>query len=123
MKRLLPVSYHTRSKKPRIDDIVSIRPIMVSATHIHNYMINDTLVDWLKLRTPVKRRITRQTPTLSFDKFIKEKGLNFENKVVEYIKNQELPITTISNYITDEDCKKTVSAMKAGIPIIHSASC
>jgi hypothetical protein len=122
MKRLLPISYHTRSKKPRIDDIVSIQPIMVSATHIHNYMINDTLVDWLKLRTtPVKRRVSSSTQTLSFDKFIKEKGLDFENKVVEYIKNKELPITTISNYITDEDCKKTTAAMKAGIPIIHSA--
>ena len=121
MKRLLPVSYHTRSKKPRIDDIVSIKPIMVSATHIHNYMINDTLVDWLKLSRPVKRRVSRPTQTLSFDKFIKEKGLNFESKVIEYIKTKELPIVTISNYITDEDCKKTIASMKAGIPIIHSA--
>jgi len=119
MKRLLPLSYHTRSKKPKIDDIVSTQTIMVSATHIHNYMINDTLVDWLKFRTPVRRRISSPSPTLCFDKFIKEKGINFESKVIDYIKNKELPITTISNYITDEDCKRTTAAMKAGIPIIH----
>ena len=127
MKRLLhlPVSHHTRSKRPRLCEELSSKciPRMVAATHLHNYMINDGLVDWLRIQTrpDISRRVSTTNKSNNFTDFIKQKGINFEDKVVEYIKNIGLTITSISQYITDEDCQRTITSMKSGIPIIHSA--
>ena len=50
------ISQHTRSKRPNLCTPLGIvkrrkKLEMVSATHLHNFMIDDCLVDWLKLRS------------------------------------------------------------------------
>ena len=51
-KRSPSVSFCTRSKKPKLKGGLNrdTKPkSWVAASHVYNYMINDPLVDWLKL--------------------------------------------------------------------------
>lgn len=119
------VYQNTRSKRPRLAIPFSSRkrerPQVVSATHVHNYMVNDTLVDWLRSRS---RRGTRTTPVYSsnhgFTNFILKQGIQFESKLIRYMNTQGINIVTVSDFITDESCKKAIDLMKEGIPILHS---
>ena len=127
MKRIArnTVYTNTRSKRPRLSSPFvpqrRERPQIVSATHVHNFMINDTLVDWLKSRS---RRGTRSTPVYSsnpgFTNFIMKQGVEFETELIKYFNNNGTPITTVSEFITDESCKRAIDLMKEGVPILHS---
>ena len=127
MKRSLmsTVYMNTRSKRPRLSIPFSSRKRdklqVVSATHLHNYMLNDTLVDWLKSRS---RRGTRSTPIYSsnpgFTDFILHQGIQFENELIKYFNNKGTNIVTVSDFITDESCSRAISLMKEGVPILHS---
>ena len=102
MKRVgCQVALNTRSKKPRLTSPLNYNQTkaqakekiteMVSATSVHNYMNNDCLVDWLKLRTRVG---TRQSPAYSakggFTEFIMHRGIEFEKELINYVtKNKE----------------------------------
>ena len=123
MKRASTVFRHTRSKRPRLVEALPRRHIqqhVVSATHIHNYMINDTLVDWLKLRS---RRGGRNVPS-SFDRgftdYIMQRGVDFEKQMVKYIHENRVPVVYVSDYINGESCRKAISLMKEGVPVLHS---
>ena len=124
MKRFITSCYNTRSKKARImtPSLSPSTDIIVSATHLHNYMIDDCLVDWLKSRS---RPGTSKSPMYghknNFTEFIMNKGIEFEKELIKYIHTQIIPVTTNNNYITDESCLKTIELMKRGVPIIHSA--
>ena len=114
------VCNHTRSKKPRI--IVPEHLEYVSATDIHNYMVDDTLVDWLKLQKykSFSQYSCRVLERDNFTDFIMQKGHDFEEKVVFYIDKNICKVTHISPYITQASLNKTIQLMKAGSPIIHS---
>lgn len=122
------IAQHTRSKRPALciplTGIIKRRKKleMVSATHLHNFMIDDCLVDWLKLRS---RPGTRKSPVYGlkndFTEFIMNKGVEFEEKLVNYINTNILPVSKVSEYLTDEGCAKTIEYMMAGKPIIYSA--
>jgi hypothetical protein len=49
------------------------------------------------------------------------KGNQFELKIVKYINDNIQKIETVSSYITEESCNKTIDLMNKGVPIIHSA--
>ena len=127
MKRTIvsTVYNNTRSKRPRLSSPFAPqrreRPQVVSATHVHNFMINDTLVDWLRSRS---RRGTRTTPVYSsnpgFTDFILRQGIEFENELIKYFNNSGTPIVTVSEFITDESCRLAIDLMKEGVPILHS---
>ena len=126
MKRSATVVYkNTRSKRARLTEPLTIKtkPVkkVVSATHTHNYMINDTLVDWLKSRS---RRGTRRTPVYTqnkgFGQFIMRKGIEFETALVKHIHDYRIPVVTVSDYITDETCRTAINLMKQGVPVLHS---
>ena len=129
MKRYLGdcVANSTRSKKPRLVSYLPYQKKLckqpwVSATHIYNHMVKDPCVDWLKNKT---KRAMKSNPiwknAYGFDRFIKQRGIEFEDKVVKYISEQILAVKTAGSVITDENCKKTIQLMKEGIPIIYSA--
>lgn len=109
----------------------------ISATHLKNYMVNDTLVDWLKLHD--KQRIGENNeqhnrehneyqtyhnfPTnkkKSFSDFLMEQGIKFEAEIVKVL-SKKVPIVFISDKITDDTCKETAKHIKNGTPVIHSA--
>jgi len=119
MKRSSSVALCTRSKKPKLKSglTTTIKPrSWVAATHVYNYMINDPLVDWLKLSSRCGAR-----NTFSFTNFIMDHGIKFETELVKYINNNRIPVTTVSKYINTESCQKTIDLMMSGTPVIHSA--
>lgn len=127
MKRnLSSVFNNTRSKRPRLltplytDNINNY----VTASSVYNYMVNDTIVDWLKFSS--RSRIISNSSKLrnnnnTFNNYILEKGILFEENIIKYINDNIHPIVKVSEYITAENCEKTLNLMKNGTPIIHSA--
>lgn len=113
----------TRSKKPKLCDSPlptrghSIK--WIPATKTRNFLLNDSLVDWLKVYGSSNKIGVRNSN--GFMNFIMEKGVEFEDALIKYINKNKTPITTVSEYITDESVNKTISLMKNGEPVIHSA--
>lgn len=58
--------------------LVKLADDYVSASSIHNYILNDTLVDWLKMYTKVTNE----------PNYLLDQGIKFENKVIEIIKSK-----------------------------------
>lgn len=111
----------TRSQHPELSP--PLQPISrprnasyVSATEVKNYIINDPLVDWLKLYS---ESVPEQTNT--FFNFITKQSTEFEVGVVNYFRRNSLEVVTIANHITAQTCRETIRHMKLGTPIIHSA--
>jgi hypothetical protein len=106
----------------------------VSATKLKNYMLNDTLSDWLSLhdgkkvysslthndKSNVNNRFDSSLRDSIFINFKKEQGNIFEEEIIKLIK-KTVPIVSISEKITDESCEETIQHIKKGTPIIHSA--
>jgi len=114
----LEVYKATRSKKPQLVppfESSTKRTFYVSGTDVRNYMIRDTLVDWLKLNKK------KETSNRTFFEFITRRGNEFEQEVVKYFKKNGLDLVTISDTISSKSCKDTILHMKLGTPIIHSA--
>lgn len=119
------VASNTRSKTPKLINGLDIKKktnCMVSASNVFNYMIKDTLIDWLKFSN---RCGTRSTPIYreanGFHEFIMERGVEFENNIVKYINKHFFSIISVSSYITEDSVRKTKELIYEGVPIIHSA--
>lgn len=119
----------TRSKRPKLNNglhYIPKRKYWVTPTQVKNYMMRDTLVDWLQLHNKIPQYnnssiMSRKNETGNdFINFIKNKGIEFENKLVSYINKNKTPVVSISNYITDKSVKKTIELMKSGVPVLHS---
>jgi hypothetical protein len=113
------VAESTRSKKPRLwPPLLPTKRnfFWVNATDTYNYMIRDPLVDWLK--TVKKTGINNKNV---FVDFILKRGKDFETNLIEYFKNQNIPIISVSDKITTQSCKMTKHLMHQGVPVIHSA--
>jgi hypothetical protein len=122
----------------------------VSPSDIRNFMIKDTLVDWLKMyyNSTGNSYTTTQTSSHSSSvtshsssvtshsssvtshssnkkptdqKFLLEKGIEFERLVVDFIDKNYNKVITVSSEITDEKCAKVIELMENKTPIIHSA--
>ena len=125
MKRKQPhlftVSDYTRSKKPKLwnrDLPTHLNTIKyISATDTRNFILKDSLVDWLKEHGTVSYKEGGDV----FSSFIMEKGIEFERELVKYINQHKLPVVTVSEYITNDSVNQTIKLMKHGVPIIHSA--
>lgn len=123
------IAYNTRSKRPCLispnESKPVQKPIWISASHVNNYMLNDTLVDWLKIYNKPSyhlRPFRHRTKIINtFSEFIMDKGVEFEKNIISYINSNKMPIVKVSNFIDEESCKKTISLMKEGVPAMHSA--
>ena len=128
MKRNLSTVYiNTRSKRPRL-----LQPLYsdnindyITATSTYNYMVKDTLVDWLKLssrpRSSSNSSSSSSKNNETFKDYIFEKGNLFEESIVKYINDNIHPVVKVGDYITPENSEQTLQLMKNGTPIIHSA--
>ena len=122
------ISYRTRSKKPKLSDGLTFKKkkmTWISATKTHNYMNKDPLIDWLNVYSKRERSFSMDyslpnNSNETFTQFLMKKGVEFEKKVVEYLK-EKFPVKTISNFYTKETAKETLKLIKEGFPIIHSA--
>ena len=114
----------TRSKNPILLD--GLKPFKrrkrswVSATQLKNYIMKDTLVDWLKLK---QKPIFIKKKKNTFNNYILEKGHEFESNIIKYININKHKISSLSNIINREDnIKHTIELIKKGEPIIHSGA-
>ena len=116
------VACNTRSKKPKLSQFQPLE--YLSASSCRNFMLNDSLVDWLKEYSGVGRGCRGCRGSVGggsvFVDFIMEKGIEFERELVKYI-NRKIEVVSVSEFITDESVQKTIDLMMAGTPIIHSA--
>ena len=121
------IAYNTRSKRRKLcnSELPKRKQnlSMVSATHTKNYMVKDPLVDWLKIHSKHHTKTSFRHPITSetFSTYIMKQGIDFESKIIEYINTNKVSVVTVSSYITDSSVKKTISLMKKGTPVIHSA--
>ena len=118
-----PIAYRTRS---RIQKLKNKRENLgwVSATKIHNYMVNDGICDWLRLygkntKVNYKRQVVKHYEK-NFTDFLMTKGIEFEKEIIKYLKKKYKCIK-VADFYTLSDTKKTIKFMKQGIPIIYSA--
>lgn len=111
---------NTRSRKPKLCDPLQFRTkkrYFVSPSELRNYFLNDTLVDWLNRYCP---RPKEQFKDDSFTSFLMEQGNRFEERIVNHYR-QQYPVKTVSTFINEKSVSETISLMKQGCPIIHSA--
>ena len=111
----------TRSSKPYLlspIEYICKKRQYISASKLRNFMINDHLIDYLKISKAKSVNITNNS---SLTNFIINKGVEFERSVVKYINDNIYPVQTVSEYITDDSVKKTKELIMSGVPIIHSA--
>ena len=101
--------------------------LWVAATHTRNYMINDPIVDWLRITKWKNNKNNHKNHANfpMFNKFIMDKGIKFEDKIIKFINDNIHPVVTVvestKNACTGINFNKTVKYMKAGVPILHSA--
>ena len=101
-------------KKIRNEKKINTDKEYVSGTMIRNYMINDSLVDWLNLYlVNIKKE-----PDLTL--YLLIKGQEFERSIVNLI-SKKFPVVYVSNKANETTAKRTIELMKNGTPIIHSA--
>lgn len=97
----------------------------VSATKTHNYMINDTLTDWLKLYSKNKivntpNKVNNNEP--GFNSFLSNKGIEFEKVFVKYIKDTyPNSCIKVADFYSVKDANRTFKYMSQGVPILYSA--
>lgn len=106
--------------------------ISVSASSTRNYMLNDSLVDWLNLydcesNEPIKTHSTAVTSKVTirnpdtFLSYILNRGLEFEKSVVDHISKNKVPVTFISDTYNSEGIERTIQHMMRGTPVLYSA--
>ena len=135
MKRTISDVYpNTRSKNPSLlcgltaSFFKRRKTEWVSATKLYNYMQDDPIIDWFQNSVNTQNRsrsyseLNFSETTQNFEQYIKNKGIDFENNIVKYINNNIHQVVTVSSIYNKESVKKTISYMKQGVPIIHSAS-
>ena len=121
------VAYHTRSQRPTLTGLYrrQVRATCwIAATKTRNFMLNDTLVDWLALKdrswNPRGKR-GKKIENDSFLGYIMRRGCEFEEELVKHINANQTPIVKVSEKITPETVAETKRLMMSGVPVIHSA--
>ena len=96
----------------------------VSATETRNYILDDPLLDYFNLYGKMNSiTVDSKVNELDFANFIRNKGITFEDKIINYIyanhnKNFRKIAESNEEYSTVR-AKQTFDAMKEGIPIIY----
>jgi len=123
------VSQNTRSKRPRLVQGLNnnLRQFpWTKATGLYNYMVNDPLIDWLELDHGPHRGRPRSSSMSgvkneTFEDFLRNQGIKFEQKIVDYISRNIQEVVTVAEFYSAEGVEKTKELLKKGTPILHSA--
>jgi putative phage-type endonuclease len=126
MKKLRKNQYHNKKRKLNMykSNILIDWKYWVSATSIRNYIMDDPLIDWLNYYNTSKiNNITAGAPCLNFQQCLMNKGLIFENAIME-IMHKKFPneIVTVANVYQAKSRLKfleTVNHINNGTPIIY----
>ena len=101
----------------------------VSAGRTRNWMLNDTLLDWLQLYGKncgyvPKNELSSHNKNLDFLEFIFTKGKEFEEGILRLLQRQFGVVTVAQDYKEIsrlEKAEETFAAMQQGAPIIYQA--
>ena len=120
------VSSHTRSKRPRLNNgiVNSKRFPWIAATKTFNFMNDDCIVDWLERGFTRRRERSNSSEGIqetSFTDYIRQRGIEFERKIVSYIDKCICPVVKVADFYSFNGLNKTRELLKSGTPIIHSA--
>jgi len=96
----------------------------VSATETRNYILNDPLLDYFNLYGKMNGiTVDSKVNELDFANFIRNKGIMFEDKIINYIyanhNKNFIKIANSNEEYSTVRAKQTFDAMKEGIPIIY----
>jgi len=102
--------------------------VFVTATQLRNYMLKDTLSDWLNLYDGSIKVAKNKDYSLSpqaqgfssFSSFIMNKGCEFEDKIIDKI-NGIIPVTRIEDAHNEAAVRKVIDLIKKKTPIIANA--
>lgn len=114
MKRKLQVLNSISVKRQKFNDN---KNLYITASQLRNYMLNDTLSDWLDVYEKEQRS---QTTTSSFIPFLMQKGNDFEDEIIKKI-HSITPVTTISDAFSSNSIQKVKELMEKRTPIISNA--
>lgn len=121
----------SKNKKVKLNDDINWKN-MISASSTRNYFLNDPIIDWLKeyniksiYDLPLIKHNTENnfqniidTP---FTQFIMNQGCQFEEKVIEIIKQKHDVVQVAESYQSTNIklFEKTIKLMKSGVNIIY----
>jgi len=121
----------SKNKKAKLNDDINWKN-MISASSTRNYFLNDPIIDWLKeyniksiYDLPLIKHNTENnfqniidTP---FTQFIMNQGCQFEEKVIEIIKQKHDVVQVAESYQSTNIklFEKTIELMKLGVNIIY----
>mgnify|MGYP006131015083 CR=1 FL=1 len=100
----------------------------ISATKVKNYLLNDPLLDWLNLYGK-QNNLQKNNSDNKFSNFLKDKGIEFEEKVFNHIRKKYYSKTVNSDYSFKDNQNdimgfyhqkylETLELMDHGVPII-----
>ena len=89
----------------------------ISATKTKNFLLDDPLLDWLNMFGENKG-FTRNVNDNKFSNFLKQKGIEFEEKIFNHIRKKYYCKTLPSDYKFYNNYLKTLEYMDYGVPII-----
>ena len=125
----LPYLYKKKTKPNKalikVKKELKKRDYWVSASELRNYLLDDPLLDWLKLYGEQNGFVSDKdrpeyNPNFNFDKYIMNQGIKFENNLIQLIKQKfQSKFVEIKGYDPQQKYKKTIDALKKGIPIIY----
>jgi len=90
----------------------------ISATKTKNFILNDPIQDWLKLYGKEKGYFPTENKDL-FGNFIKNKGIEFEEHIVNILRNKHYFFEVQNKLSYMEKYNLTKDKMKEGVPIIY----
>ena len=136
-KRSYSEDYHIKNDKKKVKTIDWSK--MVSASKVRNYLLNDTILDWLgeyninSIQQDATKNVPNSSSTISryrnnsnvdeFTKHIMDQGITFEKEVMKLL-NKKVKVVQASESFQAKEIRNydyTLKLMKEGIPIIYQA--
>ncbi len=96
---------------------------LLSATSFRNFLLKDPIIDYLKSINYLNNESNQVNKNNNFTNFLFEEGIQYENMVIENIKENHkenfIQICNSTNYSDLNNFEKTIDAINKKIPIIY----
>jgi len=118
--KLMNIHEHNQNKYLDIMKIDNLIENYISPSKFFNVLLDDPLIDVLN-KYGTELGFIKNPPSLE-ETTLKNLGLQFESKIIELIKNMNIPMIEIVGHTFGDKFIKTFQAMENGIPIIYQGA-